>query len=343
MNHTRIVLILALGGIIFSGGHAFAATFYVDATVSPGGDGLIWCTAKQFIHDALPLAVGPSDEIRVADGIYYPDTGGTQVDNDRTMTLDLQNDVAIKGGYAGCGGAGGGDFRDFIIHETTLSGDINQSGDFAGNSYNVVRSTGTMSSAVIEGFTIRDGRADGVPFPLDVGGGMNNNGGSPTVTSCKIIGNRSTGDGGGMFNNQASPTVTDCEFRDNQANLDGGGLFNNDNSNGTFISCLFISNRAVDDGGGVRNFFPARRSRTADSKPTQPTDRLLPPPEPCSISTRVPQYADRRSRVIQQRTAPARYLMKGTAIRRSRTVFSLQTQAISAERSRIWTIAAPPL
>ena len=37
MSNARIVRIVALGGIIFSGGHAFAGTFYVDTTVSPGG------------------------------------------------------------------------------------------------------------------------------------------------------------------------------------------------------------------------------------------------------------------------------------------------------------------
>jgi len=90
------------------------------------------------------------------------------------------------------------------------------------------------------------------------GGGMYNFGGSPTVIDCTFDGNYAfglnRGSGGGMHNKDSSPTVIGCTFIRNLAPLSlgaGGGMYNK-NSNPIIINCLFDANVGT-DGGGMRN------------------------------------------------------------------------------------------
>ncbi len=82
----------------------------------------------------------------------------------------------------------------------------------------VVCSSGEGSDTVLSGFVITGGAAF-------FGGGMLNDGSSPTVTNCTFIGNTANS-GGGMANFVgSSPTVTNCSFIGNTAS-DGGGMHN---------------------------------------------------------------------------------------------------------------------
>lgn len=81
---------------------ASAATIYVDDNAPPGGNGVSWGTAFRFLQDAL-TAAGGGDEIRVAQGTYYPDRdamhqAGT---GNRGASFTLKDNVALVGGYAG--------------------------------------------------------------------------------------------------------------------------------------------------------------------------------------------------------------------------------------------------
>jgi hypothetical protein len=121
------------------------------------------------------------------------------------------------------------------------------------NSYHVIfnNSNGLNATAVLDGFTITGGNADG-GFPNDNGGGMWNNGSSPTVTNCSFSGNYAANGGGGMSNNNnssSSPTVTNCSFFGNSVVLFGGGMVNN-SSSPTLTNCSFSGNSADGIGGG---------------------------------------------------------------------------------------------
>ncbi len=114
--------------------------------------------------------------------------------------------------------------------------------------------TGEGPDTVLEGFTITGGTGNTVGFGTSVGGGVFNNGSSPTVTGCVFSGNMAGG-GGGMFNNNASPTVTDCIFTENMAiSSNGGGMSNLGGSSPTVTNCVFIENAAASGGGGMYNF-----------------------------------------------------------------------------------------
>jgi len=91
---------------------------------------------------------------------------------------------------------------------------------------------------------------------IDGGGGMYNFGGSPTVSHCTSTENMAGGffgDGGGMFNSSSSPTVSNCMFSENIATLDGGGMHNTDTSNPTVTDCTFQLNNATRLGAGMMN------------------------------------------------------------------------------------------
>ncbi|MEM9849177.1 MAG: right-handed parallel beta-helix repeat-containing protein, partial [Bacteroidota bacterium] len=145
----------------------------------------------------------------------------------------------------------------FSLNETILSGDLDQndgSNDLTGNSYHVIDNSanGLSSSAILDGFTISGGNADGTnPFESD-GGGMLNVNSSPLVSNCIFKDNQAT-QGAGTFNASASPEFTNCRWEDNIASTSGGAV-HNDLADSDFINCAFSSNQSNQDGGGIANF-----------------------------------------------------------------------------------------
>ncbi|MBI4718729.1 MAG: hypothetical protein HY763_13055, partial [Planctomycetes bacterium] len=121
----------ALAGLVLGlvGSPAGAEIIYVDAdAVGPAHDGASWCTAFTDLQEGLRAAAesgGAITEVRVANGVYRPDSGS----GDRTASFQLLSGVSIRGGYAGCG-ARDPNWRDYQRFETVLSGDLN--GDDSG-------------------------------------------------------------------------------------------------------------------------------------------------------------------------------------------------------------------
>ena len=239
---------------------------YVDDDAATGGDGLSWATPYKYLQDALSEAAGEPGvtQIRVAAGTHYPDLDerGQLSPGDRTATFQLRNNLTISGGYRGCVGGNCGrgdpDERDINLYESILNGDVN--GDDSGppddlshadNSYHVVTVSGGDSRAILDGFTIAGGNANG-PSPHNHGGGMLSTGsGSPTVTHCTFRGNAADA-GGGMYNDGGSATLTNCTFSGNVASF-GGGVLNN-GSTASFDNCILSHNTAGSIGGGMYNF-----------------------------------------------------------------------------------------
>ncbi|HSM72203.1 MAG TPA: choice-of-anchor Q domain-containing protein, partial [Anaerolineales bacterium] len=229
-------------------------TYYVKWDATGANNGSSWTDAYTNLQDALSAA-SVGDEIWVATGTYYPTSNifypspGT----DRTVSFELKNGVAIYGGFIGTEALFSE--RDPVANLTVLSGDLN--GDDNGftnndeNSYHVVVGSGTDSTAVLNGFTVRGGNANG-SFPNNDGGGMYNDGGSPTVANVTFSGNFALFGGGMLNHNGSSPTVTNVIFSDNTAIYGGGGLFNAGSSVPTLSNVTFINNSA-DAGGGMAN------------------------------------------------------------------------------------------
>ncbi|NIQ75393.1 MAG: right-handed parallel beta-helix repeat-containing protein [Gammaproteobacteria bacterium] len=245
----------------------FLPIIYVDADATGGANnGTNWENAYLYLQDALddPCLVS-GGEILVAAGTYRPDedTANPGGSGDRRSAFHLKNGVTIKGGFAGFGEPNP-DARDVELYKTILSGDLDgndvQVSDpcdlqneptRAENSYHVVIGSGEDTTAVIDGFTITGGNANG-SASQGSGGGMFNYNGNPTVTNCMLSGNSADSSGGGMYNYKSSPIVTNCTLTGNYAVSYGGSIYNNDNSSPTVTNCMFEDNKAG-TGGGMYN------------------------------------------------------------------------------------------
>ena len=120
------------------------------------------------------------------------------------------------------------------------------------NSYHVVTGSGTDATAVLDGFTVTAGNANG-SFPNNSGGGMYSAGGSPTLGHLIFSANKASFAGGGLYDNTASsPSLTNVTFSSNTA-PNGGGLYNNSASSPSLQSVTFTANTVTSGGAGMFN------------------------------------------------------------------------------------------
>ncbi|MBI5762249.1 MAG: hypothetical protein HZA51_01855 [Planctomycetes bacterium] len=220
------------------------STFFVDPTATGLNNGTSWNDAFADLQSILPIAPTGS-EIRVSGGVFRPDSNS----NNRTVSFQLRSGITVKGGYAGRSQPNP-DLRDPMLFVSALDGDIGVMGGSVDNSHHVVEAIGVDASAVLDGFTIRRGMADG-GFPYDRGGGIYVSTASPTIVACSISSNTSSSNGGGVdVSSNSSPSFTNCSFVNNATTGNGGGMFSN---GGTplLTGCVVSNNSADVNGGGV--------------------------------------------------------------------------------------------
>ncbi|MFN8473344.1 MAG: choice-of-anchor Q domain-containing protein [Anaerolineae bacterium] len=243
------LIFLSLAAILAAATPIHATTGVTIIYVVPGGtgSGASWADGKNL---AAALRDAPSgSQLWVKAGVYTPDPTG--LTDPRSATFALKSGVAVYGGFAGTETLLSQ--RNWQANISILSGDLNgddeaDSPNNGDNSYHVVTGNGTNSSAILDGFTISGGNANG-SSPDNDGGGMGNVSGSPTLTNVTFISNYSGG-GGGMVNQGGSPTLTNVTFSGNQA-TSGGGMFINGGSP-TLTNVTFSGNNA-ELGGGMYN------------------------------------------------------------------------------------------
>ncbi len=207
---------------------AVAGVIYVVPGGSGGNTGADWANAK----DLAPALAGASgagagSELWVKSGTYKPGTTGLA--DPRTGTFALKTEVALYGGFAGTETARTQRNSDPATNGTILTGDLagNDGANFANNgenSYHVVTGDATDATAILDGFTVRGGNANG-GGAVSAGGGMYTLSGNPTLTNVTFSRN-SAWYGGGIYNDHSSPTLTTVTFSGNSAVGDGGGMYN---------------------------------------------------------------------------------------------------------------------
>jgi hypothetical protein len=226
---------------------------YVNANATGNNNGLSWEDAFISLQYALLLVAQGGDEIWVAEGTYYPTFDYGLGIGDRGKHFRMKKGVAIYGGFPDTGDPDMSD-RNPNMYETILSGDIGVPGDNSDNCYHVFYHPAGLAldpnNAILDGFTITAGIANGSSWPHILGGGMFNDQSSPTVTNCTFAGNSARA-GSGIFNYfDSNPNVTNCIFSGNWAASDGGGMCNEDNSSPTVTNCTFTANWSDFTGGG---------------------------------------------------------------------------------------------
>ena len=218
------------------------AVVFVDAANSAGPwDGRGWATAFADLQEALRVAYRGSAEVWVAAGVYPTTRTG-----DRRVSFRLKDGLALYGGFRGTETRR--DERDWAASETVLSGDLGSPLGEAGNACHVVVGA---SGAVLDGFTVRGGNADGPASAGHGGGLLNYNASSPLVAHCRFTGN-SAREGGAVYNyDLSSPEFLECEFSGNRAGL-GGAMVDRVGSSPRAAGCRFVGNEAEWRGGAVQ-------------------------------------------------------------------------------------------
>ena len=201
---------------------------------------------KPFMDPLIEVSEGGGDGIAVGD---------------RGAAFKLVSGVMIEGGFAGSKNLIDPDACNPDIYPTILSGDLN-SNDHSltdpceilkdpsrmDNSYNVVAGHLTDPCAVLDGFIITGGVADGLSGS---GGGLFIVGGQATIRRCTFRENAATWAGGAVYCGYSEPSFYDCTFEENYA-WSGGAIYCS-YSSPTIAQCSILGNTAGGDGeeGGV--------------------------------------------------------------------------------------------
>jgi hypothetical protein len=231
---------------------------YSNCCEPNGGVGCDDTACQTAVCDVLPPCCEVEWDVDCAD--LAAELCPTLCADPRLATFQLLDGVSLLGGYAGPGEADP-DVCAPELYETALSGDFagdDGPGPFDNNvenAYTVVTGSGTNDTAVIDGFTISGGNANG-PNPGELewrrGGGMWTLTGSPTIQRCRFEHNYADAYGGGMYNRIfSSPLIEDCSFSGNVSGIGGGAMFNTGASLPQITGCLFELNDAAGGSGGA--------------------------------------------------------------------------------------------
>lgn len=239
----------------------FAATYYVNADAQGTNSGTSWANAFTSLQTAIN-ASSSGDQLFVKAGTYFPSQQMIS-GNARSRAFFINKNIKIYGGFNGTETSIGE--RNFTTNTTILSGDFNSNdtdtngngiNDFGQgeNAYTVVVAYELDNTALIDGFRILGGNADGTAnYMLGTyevktanGGGIHNVHSNLVVKNTKFI-NNSASFGGGMANKgECFPKIEWCDFTYNFASY-GNSIHINDASLATINNCTFTSNR----GSGV--------------------------------------------------------------------------------------------
>jgi M6 family metalloprotease-like protein len=185
---------------------------YVDASAPAGfRAGRSWSTACKTIAAGLNQAF-PGYEVWVKAGTY----------NER---VTMKPNIAMYGGFIGTEGARAQ--RNPTVNFTIIDGQSTGTTVSAGSA---------VSNSVIDGFVIRNGKAQS-------GGGINCTASSLTISNNQITGNTATNTGGGIYCSNSTARIVDNIICNNNA-VDGAGVYLYGPTS-PFVADNLIKNNAV--------------------------------------------------------------------------------------------------
>jgi hypothetical protein len=160
----------------------------------------------------------------------------------QVVTFQLADHVKVLGGYAGLNTPNPDD-HNVQRYPTILSGNVPDPDCV--RCFHVVTGSGTDSTAVLDGFTVTQGNANGTGPGQNEGAGLFDDSGSPSINAVTFTQNAAT-NGAGVANiNSSSPIFTNCVFTQNAAISDGGGMFNASSSSPSISGSSFLNDTAT--------------------------------------------------------------------------------------------------
>ncbi|MCC7293666.1 MAG: right-handed parallel beta-helix repeat-containing protein, partial [Phycisphaerales bacterium] len=259
---------------------------YVDQTKTGGNNtGADWTNAYTDMQDALEAAEDPEVcEVWVADGTYKPDDCTNCNSADRQSTFEIPDHVGVYGGFEGTTDeTDRKEDRSPSTDITTLTGLIGMT--TTQRVYHVVTiPTAASTATILDGFTVKNGKADGSGTDEGIGGGAlvkgdaqfktctfeynkAKNGGAACLygsaayfIDCAMVNNDADdGSGGGsggaiyVAGSHTAPVVfRRCNINNNESLGDGGAVYVADNSHWIqMTNCLFYQNEADKDDNGT--------------------------------------------------------------------------------------------
>jgi hypothetical protein len=222
---------------------AQATVWYVRQEAVPGGDGNSWHDAFNNIQEAIDEA-NSSDQIFVKKGTYS-----------LSATLSIvDKGPAIYGGFSGLEWETSPEDADPAASPTIIDG---------GNSIRciyILLEASSFGAPIIDGFTIRNGKADYEGSLSDYGGGIWIRGGGmtlrPLIRNCMFTENFAGRGGGAVALEGSSADFVNSTFWKNSVDTyttaSFGGAINILGGTPVFTNCVFYANTAR-TGGAVYN------------------------------------------------------------------------------------------
>ena len=241
IRRRAIVLALTLCPLLSSGSAALAQSIdlFVDANApGPVHDGSSWATAFRTPEPAFAVA-RPAAVIAVAAGTYSPSGGSS-------ASFTVPPGVQLYGGFApGGDGASCAQHRPTPLAAVVLDGDLGE----GAHSNHVVR---LGNGSLVDGFTIRNGHADGALVYEHDGGGVYYTGNDPetTLRNCTIRDCSALDDGGGVY--MYTGRIGLCRVENCRAADVGGGLWLGIGGSPITLHNVAIRNCRARNGGGLR-------------------------------------------------------------------------------------------
>jgi len=225
-----------------------AQTVYVDDSATGAADGSSWTDAFPDLQAALSAAT-PGSQVWVAEGVYTPAPPGGA----RTATFTLGAGVQVLGGFDGTETTL--DERQGLYATTVLSGDLDgddQPGfvNTDDNVYHVLTVAAGTTGALLDGFTVTGGNAEG-PGPSDRSGGGLFSSGGVTARNVTFTANQAQRWGGAVHvEGTGATSLEDCELVDNHANNDGGAVHQSAGAL-NLVRSTIAGNTSGSNGGGL--------------------------------------------------------------------------------------------